>query len=102
MKHASVCFLVAGVLAFESLAAQNAENTVNSANSVLHGRTTKVADKILDALGPTITRYDQVTNLAQLSSINHLYLQNVGLTSLQAGDFEGLVNLITLWLEKTL
>ena len=72
------------------------EGTVNRLGSVFHGRTIKVADKILSALGQSITRYNQVTNLAQLGGITSLYLSGLRLTSLQAGDFEGLTNLQTL------
>ncbi len=69
-----------------------------SRGSVLHGRTRQVSNAILDALGAGITQYNQVTNLAQLDSITSLSLYNRGLTSLQAGDFEGLTNLQTLHL----
>ncbi len=63
--------------------------------SVLHGRTKQVADEILSKL-PGITRYNQVTNLAQLSSITSLSSYNHRLTSVRADDFEGLTNLQTL------
>ena len=46
--------------------------TVNSPDSVLHGRTTAAADEILSELGPSITQYNQVTDLAQLSGITSL------------------------------
>ena len=72
---------------------------VFSINSVLHGRPNQIADAILNALGSSITQYNQVTNSTQLSDVTSLNLQNVGLTLLQSGDFEGLTNLQTLNLE---
>ena len=76
--------------------------TVNSPGSVLHGRTVEVADKILRNLGPSITQYNQVTNLNQLSGITSLSLYSIRstFTSLQAGDFQGLTNLRSLSISK--
>ena len=106
--------LLAAILAQQTSMAQTTpppEGTVNSPESVLHGRTIIVADKILVALGWRITQYNQVTNLNQLSSVTSLDFANniivadgrvggdgmhAGLSSLQAGDFEGLTNLQTL------
>ena len=70
------------------------EGTVNNPGSVLHGRTIKVADEILRKL-PGITRYDQVTDLAQLSSVSSMTLT---VNSLQAGDFNSLTNVRSLGL----
>ena len=72
---------------------------VNSPGSVLHGRTTQVANAILYNL-PGITRYNQVTNLAQLSGITSIDLFQRELYFLQAGDFEGLSNLQALNLAR--
>ncbi len=72
------------------------ERRVVSSSSVLHGRTRKTANAILNALGTSITQYNQVTNTAQLSGIISLDLSSKGLTRLYAGDFNGLTNLQTL------
>ena len=90
-----------------------ARSIVNSPGSVLHGRTIQVAHKIIEALGPGFTQYNQVTNfaqlsgyynqvtnLAQLSGITSLNLHN-RITSLQAGDFKGLTNLESLDISKS-
>ncbi len=69
---------------------------VNSPSSVLHERTQKVADAILNALGSSITQASQVTNTSQLANITQISLRNQRLTSLQANDFAGLSNLRTL------
>ena len=101
--------LLAAILAQQTSMAQ----TVNSPGSVLHGRTRQVAHKIIEALGPGFTQYNQVTNfaqlsgyynqvtnLAQLSGITSLNLHN-RITSLQAGDFKGLTNLESLDISKS-
>ena len=92
--------LVIGIIAIVFGQQTAMAQTVNSPGSVLHGRTIQVADKILEALGPSITRYNQVTNLAQLSGITSLNLHN-RITSLQAGDFKGLTNLESLDISKS-
>ncbi len=61
--------LLAAILAQQTSMAQTTPpqgvgGTVNSPGYVLHGRTKRVVNEILDALGPGITRYNQVTNLA--------------------------------------
>ncbi len=68
---------------------------VNSPGSVLHGRTRQVADAILNA-DSSIARYNQVTNVAQLSSITSLSLDDYYITSLQNNNFYGLTNLRNL------
>ena len=90
--------LLAAILAQQNAMAQTTpppEGTVNSPGSVLHGRTTRVADAILSQL-PSITEYNQVTNLVQLSSITNLNLASQSLSSLQINDFAGLSQLETL------
>ena len=75
---------------------------VDSPRSVLHGRTREVADAILSVMGAGFTQYNQVDRTNQLSGITSLGIQvfsGVGLTSLKAGDFGGLANLQTLYLE---
>ena len=94
--------LLAAILAQQISTAQTTPpqgvgGTVNSPDSVLHGRTIRVADEILRQL-PGITQYNQVTNLTQLSSVASLYFfgrvsEN---WSPRAGDFDGLVNLQSL------
>ena len=88
-------FLIIGLLAAILAQQTSMAQTVNSHDSVLHGRTIKVADEILYKLGPSITQYNQVTNLAQLSGITYLSLYSTRgtFTSLQADDFKGLTNL---------
>ncbi len=66
------------------------EELVNSTNSILHGRTKKVADVILSKLPGGITRYEEVTELNQLHLIQELRLQNRNLTSLSASVFSKL------------
>ena len=112
--------LLAAILASQISTAQTTpppEGTVDSPSSVLHGRTIAVADKILYELGRgiprynRITRYNQVTNFSQLSGITSLSIggrrgvtlsrpNEQSLTSLQAGDFDGLVNLQSLDLAR--
>ncbi len=94
-------------------------NTVNCPGSLLHGRTIKVADAILNAL-QGITACDQVTanqlatitllefehqsltmqsnDFAGLSGLETLSIRYTQLTSLPAGLFDGLTNLQTLYL----
>ncbi len=74
-------------------------SVVDSPGSVLHGRTREVADEILRKL-PGVTQYNQVTNANQLSIITSLHPYDIGLTTLQAGDFNGLANLQTLYLSR--
>ncbi len=90
--------LLAAILAQQTSTAE----TVNSPGSVLHGRTTEVADDILNALGIGFRQYNQVPNLAQLRSITSLIVSHAALTSLRADDFDGLTNLQTLHLNNNL
>ena len=91
--------LLAAILASQISTAQTTpppEGTVNSPDSVLHGRTTVVANSILRQL-PSIPSYNQVTNLNQLSGITSLSGLTAGsVSSLRPNDFDGLANLQTL------
>ena len=88
--------LLAAILAQQTSMAQR---PLDSPGSVLHGRTVAVANGILNELRPSITQYSQVTNLAQLSGITSLNLAGkvwVNSAGMQANDFVGLTNLLTL------
>ncbi len=87
--------MLAAILAQQTSTAQTTpppDGTVDDPDSVLHGRTTAVADAILSQL-PGITEYDQVTDLGQLSSVSRMGLT---VNFLQAGDFNSLTNVRSL------
>ncbi len=76
---------------------QPAATTVDCPGSLLHGRTVKVANAILNAI-PGVSDCDQAT-ANHLASITDLNLRDESLTTLQTNDFAGLTNLETLNLQ---
>ena len=97
---ALAALLLAAAVATTAVLAPRPAQAQTTPNPSVCNRTPQIRDAIVDAISG-VTNCTDVTS-AHLTSIQELDASGTGLRTLQAGDFNGMTGLTTLWLSQNL